>query len=63
MLKFQVDLIEHITEVLFYASMVKETLLDTAEQSPLQVVESDLGVNHRLKKYVGMVVSCCSIKI
>jgi hypothetical protein len=38
--------------------MVKETLPDTAQQSPLQVNEPDLGVNQGLKKYKGMVVSC-----
>lgn len=29
--------------------MVKETLLHTAQQSPLQVGESNLGVNQGLK--------------
>jgi hypothetical protein len=36
--------------------MVKETLPDTAQQSPLQVSESDMGVNQGLKRYGGMVV-------
>ena len=39
--------------------MFKETLLDTAQQTPLQASEPDLGVNQGLKKYEGMVVSCC----
>ena len=38
--------------------MVNEALLDTAQQSPLQVSEPDLGVNQELKKYEGMAVSC-----